>query len=203
MPPRKLYLESVRVGDELPATAKSPIDRVQLAKFAGATGDFSPALVDEVHAKSLGMPSVMAPGGLGSGFLLQLVTDWARGAHIKRVSMKYVRSLWPLDTLVCKGRVADRYSEAGQYFLDLDVFAENQKGELAIRGHVTIKVFFSMEDENRMRAGLPPLLVNIPRESKNPSVAAPKKPEPDEPHESKNSSKSSLPKVKQKPSKGK
>ena len=73
--------------------------------------------------------------------------------------------LWPGDTLVCKGRVADRHGQDGKYFLELDVWAENQTGGLVIRGNVTLKVFYSVEDENRFRMGQPPLIVNVPRES--------------------------------------
>ncbi len=165
MPPRKLYFENIRIGDELPAMAKTPIDRVQLARYAGATGDFNAVHVDEVAAKTLGMPSVVAPNTIGMGFLGQLVGDWARGAHVKRLSCRFSRMLWPGDTLVCKGRVADRHGQDGKYFLELDVWAENQTGGLVIRGSVTLKVFYSVEDENRFRMGQPPLIVNVPRES--------------------------------------
>ena len=165
MPPRKLYFENIRIGDELPAMAKTPIDRVQLARYAGATGDFNAVHVDEVAAKALGMPSVVAPNTIGMGFLGQLVGDWARGAHVKRLSCRFSRMLWPGDTLVCKGRVADRHGQDGKYFLELDVWAENQTGGLVIRGNVTLKVFYSVEDENRFRMGQPPLIVNVPRES--------------------------------------
>lgn len=165
MPPRKLYFETTRIGDEIPAMAKAPIDRVQLARYAGATADFNPLYVDEAFAKSLGMPSVLAPNSLCMGFLSQLVTDWARGAHVKRMSVKFVRTVWPGDTLVCKGRVSDRHSQDGRYFLELDVWGENQKGELIVKGQVSLKVFYSIEDENRFRTGQPPLVVNVPRES--------------------------------------
>jgi acyl dehydratase len=176
MPPRKLYFENIRIGDELPAMAKSPIDRVQLARYAGATGDFNPVHVDETAARAVGMPSVVAPNTIGMGFLCQLVGDWARGAQVRRLSCRFSRMLWPGDTLVCKGRVADRHGQDGKYFLELDVWAENQKGELAIRGNVTLKVFYSVEDENRFRMGQPPLILNVPRESiRN----APPPPEPE------------------------
>ena len=171
MPPRKLYFENIRIGDELPAMAKAPIDRVQLARYAGATGDFNPVHVDETAARANGMPSVVAPNTIGMGFLAQLVGDWARGAQVRRIACRFSRMLWPGDTLVCKGRVADRHGQDGKYFLELDVWAENQKGELAIRGNVTLKVFYSLEDENRFRMGQPPLIVNVPRESIR--VAAP------------------------------
>lgn len=165
MPPRKLYFENIRVGDELPAMAKQPIDRVQLARYAGATGDFNPLQVDEVAARAAGLPSVVAPNTIGLGFLGQLVGDWARGAQVKRLSCKFSRILWPGDTLICKGRVADRHGEGGRYLVELDVWAENQKGELALRGTVTLKIFYSLEDENRFRMGQPPLIVNVPSQS--------------------------------------
>ncbi len=186
MPPRKLYFENVRVGDELPAMARAPIERVQLARYAGATGDFNPLHVDEQAARAAGMPSVVAPNTLGLGFLAQLVGDWARGAQIKRLACRFSRMLWPGDTLVCKGRVADRHGQDGRYFIEVDVWAENQKGELALRGSVTLKVFYSVEDENRFRMGQPPLIVSVPRESIRAapaaSPAAPAKPSPRSAH---------------------
>lgn len=165
MPPRKLYFENVRVGDELPAMAKSPIDRVQLSRYAAATNDYNPLNIDELQAKAIGMPSVVSPSTLGLGFLGQLVTDWARGGQVKKASARFTRMLWPGDTLVCKGRVSDRWGEGGRYHVELDVWAENQKGELVVRGNVTLKVFYSFEDETRFRTGQPPLIVNVPRES--------------------------------------
>ncbi len=184
MPPRKIYFENIRAGDELPAMAKSPVDRVQLARFAGATNDFNPLYVDEVHAKSLGMPSVYAPSLLGMSFLGQLVGDWARGATLKKFNVKFIKMLWPGDTLVCKGRVSDRHGDGGKYFIELDVWAENQKGELVLKGLSTMQVYFSTEDENRQKSGQPPLIVQVQRESilaRPPEVAAKKVAKPSAP----------------------
>jgi len=165
MPARKLYFEAVRVGDELPAVAKAPIDRVQLSRYAGASGDFNPVHVDEVYARSIGMPSVYAPGMLVMGFLGQLLSDWARGAQLRRYSVKFIKMVWPGDTVVCKGRVTDRFGENGRYFAEIDLWAENQKGELVMKGQAQVQMFFSLEDENRQRAGQSPIVVNVPRES--------------------------------------
>ncbi len=165
MPPRKLYFENIRVGDEIPAMAKAQIDRAQLARYAGATNDYNLLNVDEAYAKSLGMPSVIAPSSIGQGFLGQLVTDWARGAQVRRFAVKFIRMIWPGDTLVCRGRVSDRHGKDGKYYVELDVWAENQKGELVLRGAVTLQVFYSVEDENRFKTGQPPLVVNVARES--------------------------------------
>ncbi len=173
MSARKLYFEAIRVGDELPALAKAPIDRVQLARYAGASGDFNPIHVDEAYAKSIGMPSVYAPGMLVVGFLGQLVSDWSRGAQLRRYGVRFIKMVWPGDTVVCKGRVTDKWGENGRYFSELDLWAENQRGELVLKGQTLIQMFYSLEDENRQRAGQAPLIVAVPRQSLAAQVAAP------------------------------
>ncbi|MDY7229418.1 MaoC family dehydratase [Hyalangium rubrum] len=165
MPARKLYFESIRVGDELPALAKAPVDRVQLSRYAGASGDYNPVHVDEVYAKSVGMPSVYAPGMLIMGMLGQLISDWARGGQLRRYGVRFIKMVWPGDTVVCKGRVSDRHGSGGRYFVEIDLWAENQRGELLMKGQSVIQLFYSLEDENRQRAGQAPIVVEVPRES--------------------------------------
>ncbi|WP_257462416.1 MaoC family dehydratase [Archangium lipolyticum] len=180
MPARKLYFEGLRVGDELPALAKAPIDRVQLSRYAGASGDFNPVHVDEVYAKSVGMPSVYAPGMLVMGMLGQLVSDWARGGQLRRYHVRFIKMVWPGDTIVCKGRVSDRHGEGGRYFVEVELWAENQRGELVMKGNSTIQLFYSLEDENRQRSGQSPIVVDVPRESLLNAAAAPGGEEDDE-----------------------
>ncbi|ABF87604.1 MaoC domain protein [Myxococcus xanthus DK 1622] len=172
MPARKLYFEAIRVGDELPALAKAPVDRVQLSRYAGASGDFNPVHVDELYAKSVGMPSVYAPGMLVMGMLGQLISDWARGGQMRRYNVRFIKMVWPGDTVVCKGRVSDRHGSGGRYFVEIDLWAENQKGELLMKGSSQIQLFYSLEDENRQRSGQSPIVVEVPRESLS-SAAAP------------------------------
>lgn len=176
MPARKLYFETVRVGDELPALAKTPLDRVQLARYAGASGDYNPVHVDETYAKSIGMPSVYAPGMLIMGFLGQLLSDWARGGQLRKYAVKFIKIVWPGDTVVCKGRVTDRWGEEGRYYAEIDLWAENQKGELVMKGQGVIQLFYSLEDETRQRSGQPPIMLTVPRESI--LTAPPPEPEP-------------------------
>ena len=66
---RQIYFEAVRVGDELPPLVKPPVDRSQIARYAGASGDFGPLHVDEPFARNAGFPGVLVPGMLAMGFL--------------------------------------------------------------------------------------------------------------------------------------
>jgi|GEM_PF-39875 len=157
---RQLYFEAIKVGDELPPLVKPPVDRLQIARYAGATGDYNPLHVDEQYAKNAGFPGVLAPGMLAMGFLSELAVDWLRGARLRRFSARFVKIIWPGDVITSRGRVVDRrFEEAGRYATDIEVWAENQRGELVVRGLVTAQLFYNSDDEARQRSGQPPLVV--------------------------------------------
>jgi acyl dehydratase len=157
---RQLYFEAVKVGDELPPLVKPPVDRSQIARFAGATGDYGPLHVDEPFARNSGFPSVLVPGMLAMGFLGELVTDWLRGARVRRFGARFVKIVWPGDVVTVRGRVVDRrFEAAGRYAVDIEVWGENQRGELVVRGAVTAQLYYNGDDETRQRNGQPPLLV--------------------------------------------
>jgi acyl dehydratase len=179
---RQLYFEAVKVGDELPPLVKPPVDRTQIARYAGASGDFNPLYVDEHLARNAGFPSALAPGMLAMGFIGELVVDWLRGARLRRYTARFVKIVWPGDVLTCRGRVVDRRFEGGGvYTIDLEVWAENHRGELVLKGLVTAQLYYSAEDDTRQRAGQPPLVVTPEEEAarlaKLSRAQAPKRPE--------------------------
>jgi acyl dehydratase len=162
---RQLYFEAVKVGDELPPLVKPPVDRLQITRYVGAAFDWNPLYIDEPLAKSAGFPSAFAPGMIAMGFLGELVTDWVRGARLRRFQSRFVKIVWPGDVLTARGRVSDRRFEAGgAYAIDIEVWAENQRGELVTRGLATFQLYYSTEDEARQRAGQGPLLVTLEEE---------------------------------------
>ncbi|ACG75356.1 MaoC domain protein dehydratase [Anaeromyxobacter sp. K] len=157
---RQLYFEAVKVGDELPPLVKPPVDRLQIARYAGAAQDWNPLCIDEVHAKNAGFPSALAPGMLSMGFLGELVMDWVRGARLRRFQARFVKIVWPGDVLTVRGRVVDRrFEEGGRYAVDIETWAENHRGELVVRGLASFQLYYSADDETRQRAGQPPLVV--------------------------------------------
>ncbi|MBK9516281.1 MAG: MaoC family dehydratase N-terminal domain-containing protein [Anaeromyxobacter sp.] len=162
---RQLYFEAVKVGDELPPLVKPPVDRLQVARYVGAAQDWNPLYIDEPHARTAGFPSAFAPGMLGMGFLGELATDWVRGARLRRFQSRFVKIVWPNDVLTVRGRVSDRrFEPGGAYGIDIEVWAENQRGELVTRGLATFQLYYSAEDEARQRAGQPPLVTTLEEE---------------------------------------
>jgi acyl dehydratase len=157
---RQLYFEAVKVGDELPPLVKPPVDRLQIARYVAAAQDWSPLYVDEPFARNSGFPSALAPGMLAMGFLAELVVDWVRGARLRKFQARFVKIVWPGDVLTARGRVNERrFEDGGKYSIDIEVWAENQRGELVVRGVATVQLYYSAEDEARQRAGHPPLVV--------------------------------------------
>lgn len=68
--------DDVQVGDELPA-ATYPITRLDLVRYAGASGDFNVIHWNQRIATSVGLPDVIAHGMLTMATAGRLVTDWA------------------------------------------------------------------------------------------------------------------------------
>ncbi len=157
---RQLYFEAVKVGDELPPLVKPPVDRLQIARYVAAAQDWNPLYIDEPHAKNAGFPSALAPGMIAMGFLAELAAEWVRGARLRRFQARFVKIIWPGDVLTARGRVVDRrFEENGRYAMDLELWAENQRGELVVKGSAAFQLYYSAEDEARQRQGQGPLVV--------------------------------------------
>jgi acyl dehydratase len=68
--------EAVAVGDTLtPRTF--PLTRLDLVRYAGASGDFNVIHWNQRLATSVGLPDVIAHGMLTMATAARLVTDWA------------------------------------------------------------------------------------------------------------------------------
>jgi acyl dehydratase len=157
---RQLYFEAVKVGDELPPLVKPPVDRLQIARYVAAANDWNPLYIDEPLAKNAGFPSALVPATIGMGFLAELSSEWVRGARLRKFAARFVKIVWPGDVLTARGRVTERrFEEGGRYSIDLELWAENQRGELVVKGAASFQLYYSAEDESRQRQGQGPLVV--------------------------------------------
>lgn len=159
---RKIYFSGLQVGDEVPSWQSPPLDRLQLARYAGASGDFNPLYLDEPFARAAGFRSVIVPGPLAMGALSQMLTEWLKGPLLRRLNAKFLKILWPGDTLTCHGRVTGKRREGTDYLVEIDLWIENQEGEMAVRGMATAALFHSAQDEAQRLAGGQPLIVDDP-----------------------------------------
>ena len=66
----------VEVGEKIPEQ-DFPVQRVDLVKYAGASGDFNIIHWNERAATKVGLPNVIAHGMFTMATAVRVVTDWA------------------------------------------------------------------------------------------------------------------------------
>ena len=136
----KIHAEDVQPGQEMPPLVKPPIQQIQLTRYAGASGDFNPIHQDDAFARAAGMGGVFAHGMLSMGFVAQSVTDWFGVGTVRKVGVRFAGLVRLGDVVTCRGKVvAKRPSKDGDgpSLVDLELWAENQKGGKVITGKAT------------------------------------------------------------------
>jgi acyl dehydratase len=134
----KVYFDDVKVGDELPPLVKGPIQQIQLTRYAGASGDFNPIHQDEEFAKAAGMGGVFAHGMLSMGFVAQAVTDWAGAGRVRKIGVRFAALVRLKDVVTCRGRVLATSQKDGVGMVELEIWADNQKGEKVVTGKASV-----------------------------------------------------------------
>ena len=129
----KLRASQLKVGDAREAVLVENLTRTQIVMYAGASGDFNPIHHDETFAtKAAGYPSVFAHGMLTMGMTGRLLTDWLGDGVLREYGVRFVKQVWPGDSLTAKGTVT-AVGEDGS--VEIEVVTSNQKGEPVVAGH--------------------------------------------------------------------
>ena len=134
----KVYAEDVTVGQALADVVKGPIQQIQLTRYAGASGDFNPIHQDEEFARAAGMGGVFAHGMLSMGFVAQAVTDWAGAGRVRKIGVRFAALVRLKDVVTCRGRVLGTSRRDDEYLVELEIWAENQRGEKVVAGKATV-----------------------------------------------------------------
>jgi acyl dehydratase len=139
-PPSKkqIYFEDVDVGVPLPSLVKG-ISLVTILKWGAAVNDYGPHHYDQQFANQmLGLPNVIAHGPHNAAFLAQLVTNWIGGEGMLRKHYAEMRgNVFPGDTMTFQGKVANKYIKDGEGFVEIESWAQNQKGRRVTLGKST------------------------------------------------------------------
>ena len=131
MSPRELS-----IGSPLPELRKEAITKLQLVKYAGASGDYNLIHTDDETARRVGLDGVIAHGMLSMAFLGQYLS-WLTGPEsIRRVTVRFVEMVRPGDVLTCRARVKALVEDG----MTLEVWAENQRSQPVTVGEAEVEV---------------------------------------------------------------
>ncbi|MEH7309016.1 MaoC/PaaZ C-terminal domain-containing protein [Neobacillus drentensis] len=125
-----MFYEDVKEGYEFPVLEKEPITRVQLVRFAGASGDFHPLHLVEEVAEKAGM-KILAHGMLIMGMLSQGVTSWVSRKNLKKLQVRFSKMTFPGESIQIVGKVLEKKEDN---IVVAEVFAKNSEGEVKVAG---------------------------------------------------------------------
>ena len=146
-----MNLLSTAIGEELTPLVKPPITQEQLQRYAEASGDFNPIHLDEAAAHRVGLDSVIAHGMLSMAFLGQFVNQQIAAepdAFLTQLKVRFSNMVRLGDTLTCLGTLKARTRTANDRVeVQLECWAQNQKGERVTSGEATVSLPHGAEEE--------------------------------------------------------
>ncbi|WP_082234467.1 MaoC/PaaZ C-terminal domain-containing protein [Halobacillus massiliensis] len=125
-------IENLKPGDELEPVTLAPVSRLDLIKYAGASGDFNPIHTIDEEAEKAGLPGIIAHGMWTMGNLAKLFTPYYGEGFIQDYAIRF-RGMVFLNDVISLHAVLDE--EDGDE-LKFSVKAVNQDEKDVIKGEV-------------------------------------------------------------------
>jgi acyl dehydratase len=131
-------LDTIQVGDLLPALALAPINRTTLALFAGASGDHNQIHIDTDYARKAGMPDVFAHGMLSMAYLGRLLTQWVDQRQLRDFGVRFLGITHLGHLITCTGKVVEKFEADGENRVRVEIQTISQYGDIKILGDAVI-----------------------------------------------------------------
>ena len=135
----KRYFEDEKEGDEAPVV-RHTLERTDLVRYAGASGDYNPMHHDEVKAQAAGQPSVFGHGMFSMGLLGVALTDFVGVGNLTHYQVRFSRQTWPGERLSTRVVVTKTRVDGDRHLVDLDCSLSNQDGEEKVSGVATAEL---------------------------------------------------------------
>lgn len=126
---------SLYVGYQFPELRKEPVTKVQIAKYAGASGDFNPLHLDPEVGQAAGVGGQIAHGMLIMGFAAQAVSSWVPQKALKQLKVRFAGMTRPGDVITVSSTITDLWQENWEHVFEARIEARNQKDEAVITGY--------------------------------------------------------------------
>jgi acyl dehydratase len=129
----------MEVGDLLPIVEKNAVTKVQLVRYAGASGDFNPLHTDDAVAQKAGLKGVIAQGPLIMGFVGQAITRWVSKRYLKRFQVRFKGMTFPGDMISVSATVTEKVAEGENLRILCHTEAKDQKGQIKLTGQFEVR----------------------------------------------------------------
>ncbi|MBE3569174.1 MAG: dehydratase [Bacillales bacterium] len=130
-------LIKLQVGDSLEEVQLHPVTRLDIIKYAGASGDYNPIHTIDEEAEKAGLPGIIAHGMWTMGNLTKLFTPYYEEGFIQDYSVRFKRMVFLNDGLTLKATL----KEKNENQLRFHVLAINQIGQEVVKGEVVFSPY--------------------------------------------------------------
>ncbi len=131
----QLRFEDIKIGQEIPHQVKETLTTRSIVKWAAAVKDFYEIHYDKDFARAVGMRDIIAHGPNKCALLARLMLEWiGEQGILHKISCTHKASNFPGETLICKGKITNKYTKEGRNYLECEVWVENQDGVVAAPG---------------------------------------------------------------------
>jgi acyl dehydratase len=129
---------SPQIGDQLPPLVIPPLTRETLRRYAETSGDTNPVHLDPLAARRAGLRDVIGHGMLSMAYLGRLLTAWLPQTALRDFTARFVDMTQVQEQLICRGTVIERYLDAGDLCVMVDLVITNEIGVVKVTGRASL-----------------------------------------------------------------
>jgi len=130
-------LLALQIGDSVQDIKLKPVSRIDLIKYAGASGDFNPIHTIDEEAKKAGLPGIIAHGMWTMGNLAKLFTPHFEEGFLQDYSIRFKGMVFLNDVITLKAKLIDKKENK----LHFNVLAVNQDGKEVLKGEAVFQQY--------------------------------------------------------------
>lgn len=128
------------IGDELEERTLPPVTRLQLIKYAEASGDYNPIHTIDEAAEEAGLPGIIAHGMLTAATMSLPFSPYLEYGYVQELRARFLGMVYLGDELTIGGRVTGVEKTTEGRLYTFDVHAKKEEDAVA-SGTVSFLVF--------------------------------------------------------------
>ncbi|MED3561850.1 MaoC/PaaZ C-terminal domain-containing protein [Bacillus xiapuensis] len=132
-----MTLAQLQVGESIKEVQLEPVSRLDLIKYAGASGDYNPIHTIDEEAKKAGLPAIIAHGMWSMGNLAKLFTANYEEGFIQDYSIRFKGMVFLNDVVTLKAILIEKKDQN----LHFKVEAINQDERVVLKGKVVYHLY--------------------------------------------------------------
>jgi acyl dehydratase len=135
-----LTFDDISEGLEKTVTMDSPVSRIHLARYAGASGDFNPIHLVPEYAKNAGMKDNIVHGMFMDALVGKLISNFFGIRPVRKFSVTFKNVAYIGDVLTARFVVNKKYVENMEKYIELKVSVFNQDHIINIDGKAILQL---------------------------------------------------------------